>query len=201
MFARLVWKMLRGGKGRLFVGLLAVASGAAVISALLNLQFDMQRKLTQEFRSLGPNIVVAPQSGAQAPNLGSSPNAGASAAAIPVLLNQRSIEAGLDANRTPDVVASAPFFFVVARANETPVVVVGTWLDQVSRLNPTWRLEGSWITQRDDKSQCLVGRNVARQFELASGSQLEARLSWPHHAASRRRYPRFRRALKTIRFS
>jgi putative ABC transport system permease protein len=172
VFGRIVWKMLRGGKGRMLVALLAITSGAAVISALLNVQFDMQHKLTEEFRTLGANIVIAPQSGAQTPDVGSSSNTGAGAAAAPVLLNETSIEAGLAANRTPDVVASAPFLFIVARAQETPVVIAGTWLDQLSRLNPTWKLEGAWISSRDDGSQCLIGRSVARQFQLAPGGRL-----------------------------
>ena len=172
MFSRLVWKMLRGGKGRMLVALLAITSAAAVISALLNVQFDMQRKLSEEFRTLGANIVVAPQSGAQsAANAGGPPNSDAGAAA-PVLLNQSAIESALAANRTPDLVASAPFLFVVARAQETPVVVAGTWVDQLARLNPTWKLDGAWIASRDDESQCLVGRSVARQFGLAPGSPL-----------------------------
>ena len=41
MFGRLLWKMLRGSRGRLAVALVAVISGAAVISALLNLDFDI----------------------------------------------------------------------------------------------------------------------------------------------------------------
>ena len=172
MFGRIVWKMLRGGKGRIFVALLAVTSGAAVISALLNVQFDMQRKLSEEFRTLGANIVIAPQSGAQTAGLGNSADTGAGAAAAPVLLNENVIESELDANRTADVVASAPFLFVVAHANETPVVVAGTSLDQLPQLNPTWKLEGAWIASRDDQSQCLIGRNVAQQFQLAPGSQL-----------------------------
>lgn len=172
MFGRIVWKMLRGGKGRIFVALLAVTSGAAVISALLNVQFDMQRKLSEEFRTLGANIVVAPQSSGQAASLGNSANAGMAAAATPVLLNEGVIESGLETNRTPDVVASAPFLFVVARANGTPVVVAGTFLDQLPRLNPMWKLEGSWIESRDDQAQCLIGRSVARQFGLAPGGRL-----------------------------
>ncbi len=171
MFGRIVWKMLRGGKGRILVAILAITSGAAVISALLNVQFDMQHKLAEEFRTLGANIVVAPQSGAQAANPGNSSNSDAGAAA-PLLLNQSTIESALVSNHAPDVVASAPFLFVVARAQETPVVVAGTWLDQLSRLNPTWKLDGSWITSRDDESQCLVGRSVARQFGLSPASPL-----------------------------
>jgi putative ABC transport system permease protein len=169
MFGRLLWKMLRGNRGRLAVALIAVASGAAVISALLNLQFDIERKLTQEFRTLGANLVIAPQSGAQTINLANSGDSGASA---PVLMNESAVEAGLEANRTPDVVASAPFLFIVTRVNDEPVVTAGTWLDQAPKLNPTWKLAGNWIASRDDETQCLVGRNVAQRFQLAPGGQL-----------------------------
>ncbi len=172
MFGRIVWKMLRGGKGRTLVALLAITSGAAVISALLNVQFDMQHKLAEEFRTLGANIVIAPQSGAQTASLGNSANSGLASSATPVLLNADVIEAGLKNNRTSDVVASAPFLFVVVRANETPVVVAGTWLDQLPGLNPTWKLEGSWVASRDDRSQCLIGRSVAKQLGLTPAGQI-----------------------------
>jgi len=169
MFGRLLWKMLRGNRGRLAVALLSIASGAAVISALLNLQFDIERKLTQEFRTLGANIVIAPQSGAQTVDLA---NAGGAAASVPVLMNESAVEAGLEANRTPDVVASAPFLFIVARAKDEPVVTAGTWLDQARKLNPTWKIEGNWITSREDETQCLVGRNVAQRFQTGPGGAL-----------------------------
>ena len=59
MFGRILWKLLRGNRGRLAVALVAVASGATVISGLLNLQFDMREKLTHEFRLLGANLVIS----------------------------------------------------------------------------------------------------------------------------------------------
>jgi putative ABC transport system permease protein len=63
MFLRLLWQLLRGSRGRLVVALIAVVSGATVISALLNLDLDIGRKLTQEFRMLGAslNMVVIPR--------------------------------------------------------------------------------------------------------------------------------------------
>jgi putative ABC transport system permease protein len=60
MFWRLLWKLLRGSRGRLAVAILALVSGAMVISALLNLELDVERKLTQEFRMLGANLVISP---------------------------------------------------------------------------------------------------------------------------------------------
>ena len=59
MFWRLLWRLLRGSRGRLAVALIALISGAAVISALLNLDLDIERKLTQEFRALGANLVIS----------------------------------------------------------------------------------------------------------------------------------------------
>ena len=60
MFWRLLWQLLRGSRGRLVVAFVALVSGAAVISALLNVQLDVGRKLTQEFRTLGANLVISP---------------------------------------------------------------------------------------------------------------------------------------------
>ena len=75
--------------------------------------------------------------------------------------------------RTADVIAAAPYLYIVAQAGDKPVVVAGTWLDQARGLEPTWKLEGNWVASRDDETQCLVGRNVARQFQLAPGSGFE----------------------------
>ena len=60
MFLRILWKLLGASRGRLTLALVALASGAAVCSALLNVNLDAERKLTQEFRTLGANVVIAP---------------------------------------------------------------------------------------------------------------------------------------------
>ena len=141
-----------------------------MISALLNVQFDMQHKLTEEFRTLGANIVIAPLSGSQASGLGES--SASTTATVPVLLNETTVGSALNENRSADVVASAPFLFAIAHVEQTPVVLAGTWLNELPRLNPTWKLDGQWIDSRIDESVCLVGRTVARQFQLSPGSNL-----------------------------
>jgi putative ABC transport system permease protein len=167
MFARLLWKSIRGSRGRMAVALLAVISGAAVISALLNLQFDIQRKLTQEFRLLGANIVISRGNSAPASDAGqATPDS-------PALMDQSTVLDQIERTRTADVVAAAPFLYIVARAGDTPVVVAGTWLDQTPKLNPTWKLDGNWVASRDDKAQCLIGRDVARQLHAGPGGQIE----------------------------
>ena len=81
MFARLLVKLLRGSRGRLSVALIAVISGAAVISALLNLDLDIERKLTQEFRLLGANLVLSGKSGSASSAAAAAEEAAAAAAA------------------------------------------------------------------------------------------------------------------------
>lgn len=166
MFARLLWKLLRGSRGRLAVAMIGLISGAAVISALLNLELDIGRKLSQEFRSLGANIVIAPKPSAQT-------GAGAAALLSGNQIASDEIARGLAAVNSPDVAASAPYLYIVAHVANVPVVVAGTWLDQTPKLDPTWKLDGEWIASRDDNQHCLVGRNAARQFHLALGSQLD----------------------------
>jgi len=164
MFGRLRWKLLRGSRGRLAVALIALISGAAVISALLNLDFDVERKLSQEFRSLGANLVIAQKTSAQI---------AAAGAATPALLNERRIQSGLDAMKSSEIAASAPYLYIVGKVANAPVVVAGTWLDQLHPLDPTWKLDGTWIQSRSDETHCLVGRNVAQRFHLRPSSQFE----------------------------
>jgi putative ABC transport system permease protein len=170
MFGRLLWKLLRGNRGRLTVALVAVISGAAVISALLNLEFDVERKLTQEFRLLGANLVISPGSSTQP---GGTASKSPATLASPTLMSAAAVLPQVERLRTRDVVASAPYLYIVARAHGTPVVVVGTWLNETRQLEPTWKFQGDAIASRDDATQCFVGRDVARQFGLAPGGQIE----------------------------
>ena len=177
MFGRLLWQLLRGSRGRLAVALIAVVSGAAVMSALLNLDLDIGRKLTQEFRMLGANLVVSSglsgQAGTQNGDLGA---ADPSASAAPALMDERTVLGqmeGMPVSAQKDLVAAAPYIYLVSRSAGSPVVLAGTWLDQASKLQPTWKIEGDWIASREDETHCLVGRNVARQFQLAPGSRVK----------------------------
>lgn len=149
MFARLLWKLLRGSRGRLAVAIVALVSGAAVISALINLDLGVEHQLTQEFRTLGANVVVSP---------GQNVKAADAPAAAPVLMGEDAVMQAIAQTRTSSVVAAAPYLYVVARSANTPVVVAGTWLDETPKLAPTWKLEREWIASREDSVRCLVDR-------------------------------------------
>ena len=164
MFARVLWKLLHASRGRLVIALVALTSGASVISALLNLQFDIERKLTQEFRTLGANLVITPARAGQ--TIGSSTES-------PPLMEQRVVLDQVEKSRTQEVVAAAPFLYIVAQVQGKPVIVAGTWLDEATKLAPTWRIAGPGIASREAGTSCLVGRNVAQHFRLAPAGQVE----------------------------
>jgi putative ABC transport system permease protein len=164
MFWRLLLQLLRGSRGRLAVALLALVSGSAIISALLNLDLDMERKLTQEFRSLGANLVIAPRR---------TPGIADSAAMSGALMDQSEVLGEVESLRSPAVVAASPMLYVIVQARGSNVVLAGTWLDQIPKLAPSWKISGEGVGSREDATHCLVGRNVARQLHTAPGSPLE----------------------------
>ncbi|MGC2089858.1 MAG: hypothetical protein WA638_10540, partial [Candidatus Acidiferrales bacterium] len=171
MFRRLLLHLLRGNRVRLTVALLALTSGGTVVSALMNLDVDINRKLAQEFRSLGANLVV------------SSPSAAAPDAASSALIDA-SVMGSIKPLQSSGVVAS-PYLYLVARAGPVPgrdVVVAGVWLDRVAQMSPWWQISGDASLSRTDVTHCLVGRNVSRSLGLVMGGALA--LSYEGHAAN-----------------
>ena len=111
-------------------------------------------------------------------------------------IDGRSGRAGGSRNEcsTPEIVAVAPFLYIVGRVENTPVVVVGTWLEEVARDSiPPGKLKGNgWTIATTFGPRAFVGRNVASSFIFPSGAEfdLEYRAA---RRSSRRRGSRFRR--------
>lgn len=164
MFRRLLWHLLSGNRVRLMVALLALTSGGAVVSALMNLEVDVNRRLAQEFRSLGANLVI------------SGPSAAGSGAASAGLLDASVMQA-VTPLESSGVIAS-PYLYLVARAGSAPardVVVAGAWLDRVTQISSWWKISGNSSLSRNDLTHCLIGRNVSRNLHVISGGMLTLR--------------------------
>ena len=184
MFFRILWKLLGASRGRLTLALVALSSGAAVSSALLNVNLDAERKLTQEFRTLGANVVVAPPSAAATRR---------SRMPASWIVSRR-----CDA---PQIVAAAPYLYVAANSGTQPVILAGTWFDQVAKMNSWWKLDGSWIASRDDHLQCLVGSAAARQLGPRARQSHRIAFRRPHAFHSQSRELLRRAARKIAKFS
>ena len=156
MFWRLLWKLLRGSGGRLAIAILSLVSCAMVVSALLNLEFDIERKLTQEFRMLGANILVSPR------------NAQISGSGAAEVMSESEVSAAIAASKEPAVVAASPFLYVVANTEKTPVVVAGTKLEELSKLEPAWKIAEILHNDSQSPGQWLPKflRSVYRVYPL-----------------------------------
>ena len=136
MFLRMLVRAAVLRRGRAAAALLAMVVAAAVTTAMLNLNVDVQAKLHTEFRNYGANIVVLAKEGQSLP-----------ADAL------QKIESLLGENGL-----AVPFAYVVARTSDgQPVVVSGTDLEQVRKLDRWWSVT-DWPS---GAQEALVGVRAA----------------------------------------
>jgi len=174
MFWRIYKRLLWASRGRLALAIVAVASGATVCAALVNLELDSSDKLTREFRTLGANVIVAPAT-----------MAGESATMEQRVIDQigdpigDGIGGSTGAPEAAEIVAASPYLYLAAQAGEpthaVPVIVAGAWLDQVARMNSWWQVQGQRVTERDDPARCMAGRAAASSLHLAPGDRVKLR--------------------------
>jgi putative ABC transport system permease protein len=137
MFLRMLMRAAVLRRGRAASAVLAMVVAAAVATAMLNLYVDVQAKLRREFRKYGANVVVVARDGQPLP--------------VDALAKVASA-AGTSS-------LAVPFAYAVARtADGHSVVVAGTDLEQVRKLNSTWWSVSNWPTASRD---ALVGTRAA----------------------------------------
>lgn len=162
MFWRIVRRLLTGNYGRLFVILLALGAGAAVTSALLNLQMDAKRRLTTEFRALGANVIVAPR----------DTNTTSSGATL-----DQAVLAQLPSEFEGKTVPAVGFLYMIAEVvkdgttHYKPAVIAGTVGRGLTEIRPGRRIEYSEALE-SDPSACEIGAQAAAQFNVHVGDIL-----------------------------
>ena len=136
MFLRMLMRAAVLRRGRAASALLAMVVAAAVATAMLNLYVDVQAKLRKEFRNYGANVLMVAKGDQALP-----------ADALDKIN-------GMLAGRG----LAVPFAYVVARtSNGQSVVVSGTNLEQVRKLDSWWSVT-SWPANPRD---ALVGTRAA----------------------------------------
>jgi putative ABC transport system permease protein len=166
MFWRIIRRLLTGNYGRLFVVLLALGAGAAVTSALLNLQIDAKRRLTTEFRSLGANVIVAPRET-------TTENANGSTL-------DESLMRQLPSQHDGRPIPAVGFLYVIGEvakegtAHYQPAVIAGVEGNGLTEVRPGRRAE-YLPNLENDPAACEVGTKAAAQFKVHAGDSLQLR--------------------------
>lgn len=192
MFLRIVGDCFaRRPRGKILAAAV-LALGMAIATATLSVSLDVGDRLAREFRSLGANLLVTPQSDSLPLEIGGVDyrpvNAGAY---LP--------EADLPKLKTifwrHNIVGFAPMLEVPVQAwtpssqtvlaprvaNKT--MLIGTWSQQtvalpdggsvitgVEKTNPWWHVDGRWFSA--DKLECVVGAAFARRNGVKVGNEV-----------------------------
>jgi putative ABC transport system permease protein len=164
MFWRIERRLFSANRGRAFVILLALGAGAAITSALLNLQMDAKRRINTEFRSFGANVVVSPR----ADSLPSSDARTLPQSDFDLVSISHARSGGKSA-----------LLFLVADASmqtpsaPTPVVVVGLFDESNSfPIEAAPSREEIRASTRENIPDCRIGSKVSSQLHAAVGSRI-----------------------------
>jgi putative ABC transport system permease protein len=174
MFWRLWWRAVSVKRSQALLALGALAVGAAITAMLLNLYGDVRRKMTEDFRSYGANMVIASASPATASGAGEN-----------ALLEESALlPLARFARETPGT-SLAPILYGVVQVSPDPsdprlpefanVVAAGADFGALQRLNPGWREAGAVVSDDLPPGECAVGAHLAARLKVRQGDAIELR--------------------------
>jgi putative ABC transport system permease protein len=149
---RLIKQALLHKKAKALLLILAVMMGSSVLTALLNLEFDLRSRMNRELRDYGPNVILVPAK--------SKIIAGSAARIL------RDKRLGL--------IGYAPQLFVSAEIKNVPVVITGTDVNALKKLYPGWLYDTDSITPID----AIAGKKLAERLGLKKGALVEISAGW-----------------------
>lgn len=144
---RLIKRALLHKKAKALLLILAVMMGSSVVTALLNLEFDLRSRMNRELRDYGPNIILVPAKSDLIPR-----------SALKIL-----------GDKQLNLVGYAPQLFVPAEIKGVPVVITGTDVYALKKIYPGWLYDVNSITPMD----AIAGKKLAERMGLKKGSLVE----------------------------
>ena len=197
MFLRIITDNFTRRPRRKFLTAAVLSLGMAVATAALSVSLDVGDRLSDEFKSLGANLVVTPEADSLPLEIGGVDFRPANSGAylpesdlpkIKSVFWHNNITAFAPTLEIP-IQASIPRFSPAADVVEIEPsasgksVLVGSWVDRSVKLsdghtfqtglkqtNPWWKVEGSWF--KDDAQECIVGRQLAEKYGVSIGDDL-----------------------------
>jgi putative ABC transport system permease protein len=174
LFWRLWWRSISVKHPQALLAIGSLLVGAAVTSMLLNLYGGVRRKMTEEFRSYGANVVLAPVE-----------SASSSATGVDGVMNEAALQP-LEriSQRTPGIVAVPILYGVVHVKRVTPdprlpdfenVVAAGTDFADLRRLNTGWQIDAGKVhAEAGDLAvgACAAGAHLAARLHVGVGDSV-----------------------------
>lgn len=148
MFMRLVVRALVVRSNRLVNALGAILVGAAVVTALTSLYFDISIKMSEELRAFGANVIVTPR----------LTDDGEAVAARGIEVE--TLEAVTAALPPERVIGSSPFLYGLVRLDLGNAVLAGVDFPGLRAISPYWQVEGSWVSADFDERNAMVAERA-----------------------------------------
>jgi putative ABC transport system permease protein len=172
MFGRLVRESFVRNPRRKLLTAAALVVGMAVATSTLTIVLEVGDRLAREFRSLGANLLVTPQSDTLPVEIGG--------------VDYRPVDEGAYLSEDAlgklktifwrhNVLGFTPFLDVPALVNgshEMKTTLIGTWYEHevsvpdgttfktgLSFTHPSWKIQGRWF--RDSANEAVIGANLA----------------------------------------
>lgn len=152
MYMRMIMRALLKRRSRVVIALASLVIGTGVISGMLSVYYDINIKMSKELRSYGANFVLTPEQGE--------------------LLDESKIKKVVAGINPEKLVGYSPYLYRIGLVDNRKLVVVGLWLDQVSKVAPYWQITGMDRLERDDGNSVLIGNNVAAKLGLTTGETI-----------------------------
>ncbi|MDR0601124.1 MAG: ABC transporter permease [Treponema sp.] len=165
-YIKMVVSSLVRRRSRMITALLAVATGAAILSGLITISCDIPRQMGQEFRSYGTNFVIIPSGGS-------------------ALMSGETVEKAVSFLPGEAVAGIAPYRYHMIKINEQPFMAAGTDMEGARKTSPYWLVSGRWPLE---PGEALIGEEVAAAIRLVSGSVFEVTGSARGGAAFKNRF-------------
>ena len=155
MFYLLLLKALTVRKSRAFIALFSIAVGAAIVTSLASLYFDISIKMSKELRTYGANFFVGPAVDSENRDL----------------VRETFLQVK-DAVPPERLAGSTPYLYGVVRLDLDNAVMAGVEFTGLKRIAPYWQLEGQWIGVDFDDKHCMIGSGLAQKMELKVGDEV-----------------------------
>lgn len=169
MFARLVRESFVRNPRRKALTAAALVVGMAVVTATLTVALEVGDRLAREFRTLGANLIVTPESDTLPLEIGGVDYR-------PVDEGAYLSEADLGKLKTifwrHNILGFTPFLDVPTLADGMRTTMVGTWYEHevpvpdgttfetgLKATNPSWQIQGRWF--RDGANEVVIGAALA----------------------------------------
>ncbi|MCZ7837100.1 ABC transporter permease [Atlantibacter hermannii] len=148
----LVWRALRLRMQRVSVVFAALTVGAAIVTALSAVYFDINAKMSEELRTFGANFYIGPGHGKS--------------------MEQRELQPIIDDAPPGLINAASPMLYGMVRTELENVVVMGVWFESMPKLAPYWQVTGDWVGVNFDDRNAMAGVKLAERLNLKVGDSV-----------------------------